>query len=137
MGAKHSNKILIVDDADGLTHFLQKFLESKNYEVRTADDGENGYATSLEFNPDLIVTDIQMPGISGLDMMSYIRMHQPDVRAIYMSGDLDTHRSRLQAEQRRYHVKLLAKPFTSSEFLKLITNLSDALPNGVNELTHH
>lgn len=137
MGAKNSNKILIVDDADGLTHFLQKFLESKNYEVRTADDGENGYATSLEFNPDLIVTDIQMPGISGLDMMRYIRMHQPDVRTIYMSGDLDTHRSRLQAEQRRYHVKLLAKPFTSSEFLELITNLSDALPNGVNELTHH
>lgn len=137
MGAKNSNKILIVDDADGLTHFLQKFLESKNYEVRTADDGENGYATSLEFNPDLIVTDIQMPGISGLDMMRYIRMQQPDVRTIYMSGDLDTHRSRLQAEQRRYHVKLLAKPFTSSEFLELITNLSDALPNGVNELTHH
>jgi DNA-binding response OmpR family regulator len=137
MGAKNSNKILIVDDAEGLTQFLQKFLESKNYEVRTANDGENGYATSLEFNPDLIVTDIQMPGISGLDMMRCVRMHKPNVRTIYMSGDLDSYRSRLRAEQRGYHVKLLAKPFTSSEFLKLITNLSDAPPNGVNELTHH
>lgn len=137
MSAKTRNKILIVDDAETLTFFLQEVLESEKYEVRTANDGENGYATYLDFDPDLIVTDIQMPGISGLDMMRNIRMHKPNVRTIYMSGDLDRYRSRLQAEQSGYHVKLLAKPFTPSEFLTLVTDLSDVPPTGGNELTHH
>ena len=100
MSAKTANKILIVDDATTLTFFLRDVLKSEKYEVRTASDGENGYATYLEFNPDLVATDIQMPGISGLDMMRNIRMHKPNVRTIYMSGDLDRYRSRLQAEQR-------------------------------------
>ena len=137
MSAKTSNKILIVDDAETLTLFLQEVLESQRYEVRTASDGENGYAVYLDFNPDLVVTDIQMPGISGLDMMRNIRMHEPNVRTIYMSGDLDRYRLRLQAEQRGYAVKLLAKPFTQREFLRLVTNLSDVPPSGRSELAHH
>ena len=137
MSAKTPNKILIVDDATTLTFFLQEVLKSEKYEVRTASDGENGYAASLDFNPDLVVTDIEMPGISGLDMMRNIRIHKPNVRTIYMSGDLDRYRSRLQAEQRGYAVKLLAKPFTQREFLTLVANLSDAPPNGENELPRH
>lgn len=137
MSAKTPNKILIVDDAETLTFFLQEVLESQEYEVRTASDGENGYAVYLDFNPDLVVTDIQMPGISGLDMMRNIRMHEPNVRTIYMSGDLDRYRLRLQAEQRGYAVKLLAKPFTQREFLSLVTNLSDFPPSGRSELLHH
>ena len=137
MSAKTPNKILLVDDAETLTFFLQEVLESQEYEVRTASDGENGYATYLDFNPDLVATDIQMAGISGLDMMRNIRMHKPNVRTIYMSGDLDRYRSRLQAEQRGYAVKLLAKPFTQREFLTLVANLSDAPPNGENELPRH
>ena len=137
MSAKTPNKILIVDDAETLTFFLQEVLKSEKYEVRTANDGENGYAASLDFNPDVVVTDIQMPGISGLDMMRNIRMHRPNVRTIYMSGDLDRYRLRLQAEQSGYAVKLLAKPFTQREFLHLVTNLSDVPPSGRIELSHH
>lgn len=135
MNANIPNKILIVDDAKTLTYFLQEVLESARYEVRTANDGENGYATSLEFDPDLIVTDIHMPGISGLDMVRKIRMHRPNVRTIYMSGDLDRYHSRLQAEQEGYDVKLLAKPFAPGEFLTLVANLSAVPPNGGYELT--
>jgi len=137
MNAKTPKKILIVDDAETLTLFLREALDSEKYEVRTASDGENGYATYLDFHPDLVVTDIQMPGISGLDMMKNIRMHKPNVRTIYMSGDLDRYRLLLQAEQSGYAVKLLAKPFTRSEFLTLVTNLSNAPPNGSNELPRH
>ena len=64
-------------------------------------------------------------------------MHEPNVRTIYMSGDLDRYRLRLQAEQRGYAVKLLAKPFTQREFLRLVTNLSDVPPSGRSELPHH
>ena len=137
MRAKTPNKILIVDDSKTLTFFLQEVLESEKYEVRTANDGENGCAASSDFNPDLIVTDIQMPGLSGMDMMRNIRMHKPNVRTIYMSGDLDRYRSRLQAEQKGYDVKLLAKPFAPGEFLTLVANLSDVAPNGGYQFTRH
>jgi len=137
MSAKTPNKILIVDDAKLLTLFLREVLESEKYEVRTASDGENGYSTYLDFNPDLVVTDIQMPGISGLDMMRNIRMQKPNVRTIYMSGDLDRYRLKLQAEQSGYTVTLLAKPFTQSEFLRLVKNLSDVSQSWRNELPCH
>jgi len=137
MSSNTPNKILIVDDAKSLTLFLREVLESEKYEARTASDGEKGYATYLDFNPDLVVTDIQMPGISGLDMMRNIRMQKPNVRTIYMSGDLDRYRLKLQAEQSGYTVTLLAKPFTQSEFLRLVKNLSDVSQSWRNELPCH
>ncbi len=83
-------KILIVDDNEDLAFTLQMMLEDEGYEVRSAKDGQDGYWAYLEFKPDLVITDIQMPGENGLELMEHIRTHNPMVRTIYMSGDLDS-----------------------------------------------
>ena len=54
-------KILVVDDDKHMTTIIRMMMEKKNHRIITANDGENGYAAYLQFKPDLVLTDIQMP----------------------------------------------------------------------------
>jgi YesN/AraC family two-component response regulator len=114
-------KILIVDDNQGLAHILKTMLEDEKYEVRLARDGRDGYLTYLLFGADLVITDIQMPEKNGLELMEVIRMHNPEVKTIYISGDLSRFLSLLEEEKARYRVSLLQKPFSKSELMSLLS----------------
>jgi YesN/AraC family two-component response regulator len=114
-------KILIVDDNQGLAHILKMMLEDEKYEVRLARDGRDGYLTYLLFGADLVITDIQMPEKNGLELMEVIRMHNPEVKTIYISGDLSRFLSLLEEEKARYRVSLLQKPFSKSELMSLLS----------------
>ena len=102
MRGGEDTKILIVDDNQGLAHILKTMLEDEKYEVRLARDGRDGYLTYLLFGPDLVITDIQMPEKNGLELMEVIRMHNPEVKTIYISGDLSRFLSLLEEEKARY-----------------------------------
>jgi DNA-binding NtrC family response regulator len=117
-------RILIVDDNQELASAIQIMLEDEGYEVRLANDGQDGYGVFLEFKPDLVITDIQMPGENGLELMEHIRMHDPMVRTIYMSGDLISFWSPLEEEKKRYPVSLLEKPFSKGELMGLLSELT-------------
>ncbi len=111
---------MVVDDNQGLAHLLKIMLESETREVRLALDGKDGYLTYLLFKPDIVITDIQMPEINGMELMKIIRMHNPGVRTIYISGDMNRFRPILEEEVTRYDVRLLQKPFSKSELMKLL-----------------
>jgi len=117
-------KILIVDDNQGFAFTLQLMLEDEGYEVRSAKDGQDGYWAYLEFKPDLVITDIQMPGENGLELMEHIRTLNPRVRTIYMSGDLGSYLSPLEEEKKRYPVSLLEKPFSKVALMGLLSALT-------------
>ena len=114
-------RILIVDDNQELAFTLQLMLEDEGYEIRSAKDGQDGYWAYLEFKPDLVITDIQMPGENGLELMGHIRALNPRVRTIYMSGDLNSYLSPLEEEKKRYPVSLLEKPFSKVELMGLLS----------------
>jgi CheY-like chemotaxis protein len=116
-------RILIVDDNRELALMVQIILEEEGYHVRSANDSRDGYLAYLEFNPDLIITDIQMPGENGLELMEHIRTHNPMVRTIYMSGDLDSFLSPLEEEKKKYPVSLLEKPFSKFELMGLLSGM--------------
>ena len=107
-------KILIVDDNQELASAIQIMLEDEGYEVRLANDGQDGYWVFLEFKPDLVITDIQMPGENGLELMEHIRMHNPMVRTIYMSGDLTSFWSPLEEEKKKVPRQSSGKAFLQS-----------------------
>jgi len=115
-------KILVVDDNKDLAALLQVMLEEEGYEVRLAGDGSDGYSAYLLFQPDLVITDIQMPIKSGIELMELIRGHNPRMRAVYISGDLTRFQSILEEEKKKYQVGLLEKPFSKDELIKLISN---------------
>jgi|tagenome__1003787_1003787.scaffolds.fasta_scaffold19712808_2 DNA-binding NtrC family response regulator len=121
----HMHKVLIVDDDHGFTQILQQILEDQGYEVKTAVDGNDGYFNYLLFKPDLIITDIQMPRCNGLQLMRYVRTHDPRIRTIYMSADLSRFKTLLDEERHRYNANLLAKPFSRGELVRLLPQ-SDA-----------
>jgi DNA-binding response OmpR family regulator len=114
-------KILIVDDNQDLAFLIKWMLEDEGYEVRSAKDGMDGYSTYLLFNPDIVLTDIQMPEKNGLELIREIRCHDPDVRTIYMSGDLSRYGRPLEEEKEKYHARVLEKPFSRHELISLVS----------------
>ena len=118
-------KILIVDDDQDLASIIQVMLEDEGYEVQLAKDGKEGYLTYLLGMPDLVITDICMPGKNGLELMENIRMHNPEMISIYMSGDITRYQTVLEQETKKYNTRVLRKPFFRVELLQLITELQE------------
>jgi CheY-like chemotaxis protein len=114
-------KILIVDDNQDLALMIQMMLEEEGYEVKSAKDGEDGFSSYLLFRPDIVITDIQMPEKNGLELMENIRTHNPTIRAIYMSGDLEQYWEPLEEEKRRFHANCLEKPFSRGDLINMLS----------------
>ena len=123
-------KILVVDDNRDSIDVIQSVLEDEGMEVISAKDGIEGYRTYLRFQPDLVITDIQMPGENGLEMMAHIRAHNPMIKTIYMSGDIEAFRPSLEGETRQYPVSFFEKPFSLAS---LIMSVSEPVRSGHSE----
>jgi CheY-like chemotaxis protein len=79
-------KLLIVDDEAPIRMALSAILDEFGYSVRTADDGFSALAEVRREVPDVIVSDLNMPGMSGFELLSVVRRRFPAIRAIAMSG---------------------------------------------------
>src|SRR5262245_37754973 len=73
-------KVLVVEDHHDTSFLLCRLLQTEGYEVEHAIDGMVGYNAAANAHPDLIVTDIQMPRMDGIEMIKRIRESQPDKR---------------------------------------------------------
>lgn len=110
-------KVLIVDDDRAIASVVQFILENEGHEARLAQSGPEGYLIYLQFLPDLVITDIQMPGENGIELMNHIREHAPSVKTIYMSGDLNRFYSLLKEEKTKYPINFLEKPFSRKDLI--------------------
>jgi CheY-like chemotaxis protein len=87
-------RILLAEDNDDLRRLLVMHISSMGYEVIEARDGEEAWGLNLEYRPDLIVTDINMPRMSGIDLIRLVRQFDSDhqvpivVMSAYDSGYL-------------------------------------------------
>jgi len=81
-----TGRILIVDDEEGLREALAEKLRASGYEVETAESAEAGLARVSKFAPQLVVTDLRMPGMSGLDLTAKLREAKPEIDVIVMTG---------------------------------------------------
>ena len=66
-------RILVIDDEPQITRVLRAALSAQGYDVRTANDPEEGLRVYKDWPPDLVITDLMMPGISGVDVCRAIR----------------------------------------------------------------
>ena len=67
------SKILVIEDDDVSRELMRIALEASGHEVTAVDNGVSGYDTALLLNPDLIVTDIRMPGADGVHVVRRVR----------------------------------------------------------------
>jgi two-component system alkaline phosphatase synthesis response regulator PhoP len=66
-------KILIIDDEESILNLVSSYLRPEGYEVYTASDGPSGLKAAQAYKPDLIVLDIMLPGMDGIELLSRLR----------------------------------------------------------------
>ena len=81
-------RILVVEDERKIARFLELELKHEGYEVDTAGDGRTGLDKALEWNPDLIVLDLMLPELSGIEVCRRLR-HESDVPIIMLTAKDD------------------------------------------------
>jgi len=93
-----ANKILIVDDEEIIVKLLSMSLRSDGYETITASSGEQGLEVFKEQTPDIVITDIKMPGMGGLELLKSIKKIDSEKEVIIVTGhgDIDSTITALQ-----------------------------------------
>ncbi|OKH30372.1 adenylate cyclase [[Phormidium ambiguum] IAM M-71] len=115
--------ILVVDDNRDLRAYVSQVLRASGFQVLTARHGAEGLSLTTERHPDLIVTDLMMPIVSGLDMIRRIR-DLPEVKAtpiILLTAKVDED-TRIEGTEQGADI-YLAKPFNDRELLAAVRNL--------------
>jgi DNA-binding response OmpR family regulator len=115
--------ILIVDDEAHIVHIIRYKLEREGYDVVTAGDGQEAYDLAQRVEPDLIVTDFQMPVLSGYEMC--VKLHDSDVTAdtpivmVTARGHKLSHKELAETNIRQ----MMCKPFSARELLVVVGEL--------------
>ena len=78
-------RILVIDDEPGILNLVKAYLEPEGYEVHTAINGLDGLQAVRSFKPDLLVLDIMLPGMDGIELLSKLR-RESDVYVILLTA---------------------------------------------------
>jgi CheY-like chemotaxis protein len=117
---KTRGKVLIVDDEPAIRNILARILSNKGLQTQTVSSGKAALAMLHETGFDLLVADLKMSGLSGMDLYQTLRKKRPDMadKTVFITGDTMTEETNefLSSSGRPY----LAKPFTPMEFLEII-----------------
>jgi CheY-like chemotaxis protein len=106
--------ILVVDDEAGIRQFVRVALEQAGYEVAEAPDAEEAWRIVEQSQPELLLTDIVMPGADGLHLAARAHKLRPQLRAIFLTGYAEQYCDELSGSV------CLSKPFTVSALLSAV-----------------
>jgi len=115
---EQQRRILVVDDEQTVRDFLQRVLETAGYTVITALDGLEALEKMSQFDINLVLLDIMMPGLDGFEVLDHMRQHEENIPVIMLSGirDETTKIDSLGLGADDY----IAKPFSAGELLARI-----------------
>ena len=86
MEATSPKKVLVIDDEVDFLFTMEYWLKSKGYEVKTATNGFEGIELTKSFDPNIIILDINMPGIDGVETLKRIREFNKEVPVIIITA---------------------------------------------------
>jgi CheY-like chemotaxis protein len=118
-----AKKVLVVDDEIHIIHVVAIKLRKNGFEVITADNGADAFRLACEHNPDVVVTDLQMPQMTGLELVQKLRArpetaHTPVVMLTARGFALeDKDRQQLRISE------VLSKPFSPKELLFMVQDV--------------
>lgn len=125
-------RILVVDDERAIVESLAEIIESAGYEVATACLGQEAIVQAKKSCPQILLTDVLMPGMNGFELALQIKQICPDCRLLLFSGQAATAQLAQTFGQTftrlGYRFELLPKPFHPAALLK---RLEDCLSEAV------
>jgi CheY-like chemotaxis protein len=86
-GAKPPFRLLVVDDQPDIREVTSAMLAEEGFEVLTAEDGQEALELLPQFRPDLVITDLRMPRLSGFELLEIMRERFPRLPVIAVSGE--------------------------------------------------
>jgi CheY-like chemotaxis protein len=117
-------EILVIEDDPVMREALADWLQAAGYGVRTAADGSAGLAAVKFALPELVVTDIHMPGTNGAAVIAELKQRYPQVMVIAISGLFSSgHGLDAAAAIALGAARALAKPFKRTELLRAVAEL--------------
>src|SRR5215467_15775511 len=112
--AAEKSRVLVVDDEPQITRVLRTVLSSQGYQVRTAAEGEAALSNFAEFRPELVITDLYMPHMDGVELCKRIRaMSAVPIIVLSVKGEERTKVEALDCGADDY----VTKPFGTDELL--------------------
>ena len=112
--------ILVIDDEPMVVAVLRDLLEGEGYEVVTATSGPEGLDVFSESDPDLVITDMRMPEVSGVDVLEAIRRENSEVPVIVLSAAASKQAAERVAE---LDGQFTMKPWIDEELLGSVREL--------------
>src|SRR5215813_26252 len=107
-------RILVVDDESQITRVLRTSLSSQGYDIRVANDGETALEIMKDWTPDLVITDLSMPNMDGLELSRKLRLtSKVPILVLSVRGEERTKVQALDAGADDY----VTKPFGIEELL--------------------
>jgi CheY-like chemotaxis protein len=117
-------RILVIEDDDSVRKLIRRILEGAGYTVLEAPDGVQGVQVYREQRPDLVLTDIFMPGKEGLETILELGLLDPEVRIIAVSGGGNMGiLNPLPMAAKLGALRTLSKPFSGKELVDLVEEI--------------
>lgn len=112
--------ILVVDDEQRIADTLALILQSKGYETAVAYEGDSALAQSSNIQPDLLLTDVVMPGMNGIELALAVSEKCPECKVLLFSGQAATAELWDRARKQGRDFPLLSKPIHPEDLLKKV-----------------
>ena len=111
-------RILVVDDEPLIADTIVQILNRNGFIAQAAYGGREAIDTARRINPELILSDVLMPHIDGVEAAIAIQKFLPETRIVLFSGQAATVEILARARKRGYHFELLAKPLHPTQLIK-------------------
>lgn len=111
-------KILLCEDDPDIQKSLRNILEKHGYEVHTAPDGQEAISMAIKANPEVILLDIRMPKLDGLEVAGEIRKHNTQAKIIFVTAFQSPE---LTKEAAKYDIfDYIVKPASAEDILTVV-----------------
>jgi|GraSoiStandDraft_46_1057282.scaffolds.fasta_scaffold35027_2 DNA-binding response OmpR family regulator len=117
-------RVLVIDDEKNLADTLVWILERAGFEATSAYDGESALQRLDTFQPDIVISDVIMPGVNGIEVCTRIQARFPKCHILLFSGQTATNELLGEAREHGLTWELLAKPMDPDELLAKVTSLA-------------
>jgi CheY-like chemotaxis protein len=114
--------VLVVDDESAIADTLTEILSRSGYAAMTAYDGNDALETALMTPPEMLITDVILPGMSGVELAITVRRIFPDCKILLFSGQASTADLLTSAKREGHHFTLLSKPVHPRDLLKCVAD---------------